>query len=76
MIERSAFLEGFTERLRNVLAKHAMEIAARADQALPGHFGETAQKFAQSHLLQSERLTDGSIDELARYLCDAFDRPA
>lgn len=58
---RDAFLEGFTERLRNVLQKHSRAIGSR--QAAYG------TKMAEDNL-------DAAVDELARYLCDAFDMRA
>lgn len=76
MIERSAFLEGFTERLQNVLQKHEREreafsnlVATRASIAS----SRADDSYSSIALSRAERMTTAAIDELARYLCDAFD---
>jgi hypothetical protein len=57
---RDAFLDGFTERLRNVLQKHERELAAKG----------VVTNSRVSSIWQAETNLNAAIDELGRFVLD------
>ncbi len=61
-MSQNIFLDGFTQRLRNVLQKHEREIEARATP-LPG---------LTPAIVAANTNLDAAIDEFGRFMLDQF----